>query len=251
MKQKWFGLTVLLSVILFLSCCSYQRPLFRLTPETDQTTWLFGKEYSKQSQNGLITAIAFEKYTYNHIVFDVSISNISSEDVLIAPENFYYLTSDSSLSKPRIKIFAIDPELQLIEAEKQSSKEEARYSKTTDLYLFSSFLGLLSDVSSAGKSKTEEEREAERLDDEEERQDREESEIWHKEKMHDLNELRSEWEVGALRKTTLKERFTIHGKVYFHRNDQTEWIQVNFPLGESCFQFGFHQEQIQVESNGC
>lgn len=251
MKQKWFGLIVLPGILLILSCCYTPPPILRMTPKTDQTTWLFGKEYSKQIKDGLSIAVAFDRYSYPHFVLDVCISNLDSQSVLIAPEKFYYLPKDSVFSGPRTEIFARDPELQILEVNKRTSREHARYSQSTDLSLLSSFLGLLSDVSSIGKSKTEEEIEEERRLDEEARENEEENEITHKERIYDLNELRDQWEAGALRKTTLNQHFSIRGKVYFPINTKFHWIEIRFPLGDTCFNFIFQQEQIPVESGGC
>ena len=114
----YFKLFFSLNILLLVSCYTAPQSVFRLYPKSDKTTWLFGKEFSQQSEDGLTIAVAFDKYSYNYIILDVSISNRDSNNVIIAPEDFYYLTYDSISSKESGKTCAIDPEAQLIEIEK-------------------------------------------------------------------------------------------------------------------------------------
>ncbi len=105
-----FAFTVL-SPIFLVSCYISPPPIYQLSPTIDDTIWLSGKEYAADSTNGIITFVAFERSDGANLIFDVEITNESGEQVLVTPEDFYYLPRKNAADTiSQRQIHALSPE---------------------------------------------------------------------------------------------------------------------------------------------
>jgi len=149
-------LVIFLFLMFLVSCYVSPSPIYKLNPVSENTFWLFGQEYTKASNENIEIAFAFERMIDGNLIFDIEITNISDQTILISPEKFYYYpihSIDESTSDQNNKIFAIDTEIKLHEVDSKISQETARYKSSTDTDNAISLFDLMSDISTIGKKK--------------------------------------------------------------------------------------------------
>ncbi len=242
-------LVILLFLMFFLSCYVSPSPIYKLNPVSENKFWLFGQEYTKATNENIEIAFAFERMIDGNLIFDIEITNISDQTILISPENFYFYpmhSIDDSTSNQNNKIFAIDPEMKLHEIDSKMSKETARYKSSDDTYNAISLLDLISDVSTIGKKKTEEEVEKENKEDSDREDNKNVRDENYKNKIYDLNTLRDEWELSTIRKTTLFPNTFIQGRIYFPFRTNTKYIKIYAPLKDDLLTFVFLVEKHSI-----
>ena len=146
-SKKFFSnlFLMLFSAILLASCAS-PRPILRITPkETDKIRYWQGKEIVTMQNDSLKIILSYDRqnnYSVGDFSMDCSITNLSTKDILISPEAFYYLTekmidktsyavdatfiNNSSPQKGvRAKVHAMNPETAILNAEIRQSVQEA------------------------------------------------------------------------------------------------------------------------------
>jgi len=229
-----------------IACYVAPSPIYRLSPLSDNTFWLFGQEYTRAANENMEIAIAFERMIDENIIFDVEISNISNQTILISPENFYYLPVDSigtAGGHPKTKILAVDPEIKLQEIDLEISKKTAKYRSDTGTDAAISLLDLIADMSTMGKEKTREESEKENQED----MDREESKYirdeTYKSEIFNLNALRDEWELSTIRKTSLLPDTYMQGRLFFPYRTGIKYMKIYIPVNDDLLTFTFLVER--------
>lgn len=80
-------------LFLILSSCSRQTSL---VPLSDNTEYIHSRLTAIESNQNLQLKINFERKTRNHLIYHVSIDNLSNAPLDILPTDFYYTTSNSS-----------------------------------------------------------------------------------------------------------------------------------------------------------
>lgn len=127
MKSKFAFFAFTVSTLLFTQSCFSPQNVIRLQPEIVCTTWRYGQQFVSDSLYGVIFEVGFEQLNDNQYWFDFSIVNRSNLPVLIDPAEFLLQAYDGKkqpLTRARMK--AIDPESEILELEKQLSKNQAR-----------------------------------------------------------------------------------------------------------------------------
>lgn len=136
---------VLFSAILLASCAT-PRPILRITPkETDKIRYWQGKEIITAQNDSIKIILSYDRqnnYAVGDFSMDCSITNLSSKDILISPEAFYYLTekmmhktsysattafatNNREKKEIRAKVSAMNPETAILDAEIRQSVQEA------------------------------------------------------------------------------------------------------------------------------
>lgn len=226
--------------MVYLGGCAAPKPIFRLSPTAQDTTWLFGQEYVKISTDSLEVAIAFNRAYEGYLVFDVEIANLSDHTFLASPAEFYYIPLKSlqdSLS--RTQIAAIDPETRLLEIDKEMSRENAHHSSMVALDATISVLDLVADIVSIGQGESTDEVLNDNVHRTAERVERDQN---HQFSITNLNAVRETWELETLRKTYLKPQHQIQGQVNFPVDVYAKYIEVYLPLSDYLISFTFRQD---------
>ncbi len=230
--QKLF-LTVISAILIQAGVSPH--PILRLKPASDNTTWLFGKEYSSIAVENIKVAIAFDRAYRDYIVFDVEISNLSDELFLVSPEKFLctpLISLTDSLDEQ--KLYAVDPETKLLEIDKGLSKENADYASEVIVDATVSILALFADIASDDEDGTDDyyaEAQLGRL----------ERNANHSRQVTNLNILRDKWEFNTLRKTHLQPEYEIQGKIYFPVITDARFLKINLPIAGRVIKFFFEQ----------
>lgn len=230
-------------VIMSLSLsCAAPLPVFILNPVDENVPWTMGKRFVKLSNDRIEMRLAFDRTLYDQLVFDAQFINRSSDTIMISPEKFYYCNLVIHKGEEKFapgKIYAIDPEAQIIFADVQSAKEQADYTNSQTLQLIDAVVDLTGDIVTAGQRKTKEEIREEREEDLERQLDDVATEQEHETATYNINSLRNRWANTAVRKTSLPPNHTISGKIYFPAvKESNKLISANkvkfyFPLQDS------------------
>lgn len=238
---------LLLPVGFFLtSCFTSPAPVYRLKPLAEESRWHSGQEFVKSRSGDIEITAAFDRTVGGYLVFDVEIANLSGQQVLTAPENFYYLPmpgKNDTIVSPGKYIYAINPEQKLLEIDKEIAQETANYASAVGTDAAISILELFSDAAAIGKTKTNEEIEREQREDIEREVSQTNTEISHQTHMNQLSDARENWEMLPIRKTTLDPDYFINGKIYFPARQNAPYLKLCLPVGKSMNIFVFEMKK--------
>lgn len=247
-KNIFCWLTLAVSFV-FASCAP--APVLRLKPLFSETKWIYGKEFARSATDQVEIAVAFENMDVAAIIFDLEIINLSEQPIIVSPEKFYYLPLNwpqdtTGLHAPGKISYAIDPEIRILDLDKEISRENASYATATGIDAVGSLLGLFVAIATIGKEKTEEEikeEEKRRCDEEVSRQERE---IYHANSLANLKNEKVKWESTTLRRTTLEPDQSARGRIYFRANKRAKYLRLCFPIGEANLQIVFEQQKVKA-----
>ena len=240
-------LCVLAALPLFVSACVSPKAVYRLQPVDENTVWLFGSEYVKISDDAVEVALAFDRVYSDYLVFDLEIANLTASPFLISPEAFRYTPLRSLADTLRqVTVFAVDPELQLLEVDKDISQENANYASAVVIDAAISVLDLFAHIATIGQEKSADDVAA----DAELHADMEISSLSrdhsHDSRLINLNAAREQWEFEALRSTTLEPGSKIQGKVFFPITKQARYLELALPIGDFEVTVLFKQHRHKV-----
>ena len=140
-KKTFFSNTfsnafLVLFCAIFMAGCAVPRPILRITPkETDKVRYWQGKEIVTLQNDSIKIIISYDRqhnYAVGDFSMDCSITNLSSKDMLISPETFYYFTDKVTQKKygktvqTSAKVNAMNPETAILDAEIKQSIQEAQ-----------------------------------------------------------------------------------------------------------------------------
>lgn len=246
--KKNLCIVLIIVITLFVSCA--KRPIVRLRPVSNTSTWYLGKEVVSFEANDISVAIAFEETDREHAIFYVEIANQSGDTIMIDPNRFYFIQyqnlenlADKSLNHgDRTKFYAVDPEKYILETEKEISRENARYATGKAMDATVGFLGFIDFIAHLGERKSREEMKEEEQEKEREEKRDQEAEEWHEKKIKRLTNIKDKWKISTLRKTTLAPNQAVSGKVYFPRFIKKKYFVFHFPIDKSLAKFKFQKE---------
>lgn len=78
------SLLLSLSLVLFLQACS-PRPVFRMTPEAQNTTFNQGTEYVHLQEDGIELTMSYYRHLRGRFVMDVEIVNTTDSVIRVDP----------------------------------------------------------------------------------------------------------------------------------------------------------------------
>jgi cell division protein FtsB len=206
-----------------------------------------GKQYFHSTTDEYDIALAFEKVVNQQYQFHVEIENKGMETFLVAPESFFITSSRRIKSHVfEKKVFALDPEQQILETQKDISRAEASYSSASNTQTLLSFIDLVVDISQTGTQT-----EAEELEEENEDLQREidelQLELDYAYEMNYLDNYMSEWEYNSLRKTSLPSGFVMSGRIFFPVIKKADSLNVHLTLAGQDNIFRYNQKIQEVK----
>lgn len=198
--------------------------------------------------------LGFDRVQDEKIFFDMEIANRSSRSVLFAPEALYAVAS-RRLGRDTLSLrLAIDPEEELLEFDKNLSREKAQYAEAQDLKTVGSvidFLGFMVGAVArvADKTpKTDAQRNSDAVQTHNELQamiarneQRDDELAQRQDYIFNLAEARRSLELYPIRKTTLDPQTGLFGKVAFPLTSDAAYYTLYLPVGNSRNLFTFRQ----------
>jgi len=234
--------------LLFASCSP--RPVYRLSPQANNTTFNQGTEYVHLTKNGIGLTISYYRHLDDRFVMDVEIVNNTDSVLRVGPQQFSYQAykfTSATIPWEKDNIIAaakaINPEQKILKTDMAISEIEADQ-RTSDL-LYA--IGTAASVASSVTANTEEERE-------EIKEDQEDSYVWHQinQRERELNQLslrdrRKVWEIDAFRKTDLFPDEYIRGYIFFKNNNDAQGYNIRFDSQKATFSIFYQQKRYEVE----
>ena len=234
-QQLFAGLAILL-----LSNCSVPRNIIKLQPQSDKTSWFYGQEYTGDSVFGIIAKVAFDEVQYPWYTFDVDITNRSNMPFLVDPAQFYAVPlNGESEAMTKDPIYAVDPESKILELDKSLSRNAANQKNQIGISLLAAGIDIATGIAV--------------MSDDNPRNDNLRTDLLplalasgadNKFEAIDLNALRDTWRSTTLRKTTLEQGYTMHGKVLIPISQDASYIQLNIPVDNEILHINFMQIRL-------
>lgn len=234
-------------------------PTFILDPAEDNSVWLNGRQIMTKSIDGIDVAVSFSETEDVYLVLDLEIKNRSAETVLVEPEKFYYRSFAAikyhyrgqklprdTVKETRYPTYALNPETQLLQLDRQIAHEKADRETSEGLDLFIDIVDLAADIATIDEPKTDEEIREEDEADFERDMTRKAEAAEYRETIRDLGDYRKYWSTITLRKTTLAPNQSVKGKVYFVAKPfppvkRMKMMRMCFPIGNRSFDFLFNR----------
>lgn len=241
MKNKCY----IISAIAFVSLlsCSAPKNVIRLQPDREPDKWLFGQAIISDSLYGVHYEVGFDRIENNRYLFDFHITNGSNLPILIDPTTFYCQPYDSAMSPlTNDKIAAINPEDEILELDKELSRNQARQKNNLGVTLAAVGIGMATAIITNTDENPHNDYLGLEIADEltdEVRISKAEDKL----EAMDLNELRDTWTASTIRKTTLNSNFAMHGKVLFPAFPQATYLSIMVPVDSETLTFTFRQVQ--------
>ena len=233
-----FGI-FLVAILLFTACAP--APIVRMQAEEKQPNeWNYGKQVVVNRSGGYEARVFFDTYTKKYLIFDVEITNLGNDTVLVSPENFYLEANTGATTHTR---YALDPESEILNVEIKRNRQEAN-SKTAALIagtaVVAGAIAIAASDNDDGSSASDDD---------------------------DVNVVpftyidispvvppvvatvlppeQRFWEDFSLRKTTLPPGYKVMGKVVFDRFDEAKSFRLRLPVGDTELSVGFIQQIIK------
>jgi len=127
-------LTILGCCAQFFPSCVSPRAIIRITPNESSTQeipqrthWYMGTGYAQVTQDSIGMVVGFDREVDGMLLFDVEINNLSSKTILMSPETFAFKIEGTPIQNGvDNKVYAINPEVQLLEIDKALARQDAR-----------------------------------------------------------------------------------------------------------------------------
>lgn len=236
-----FTVVSVMLAVTFQSCFTPQN-IVRLKPESEGGTWLNGQQFISDSLNGIVYEVGFDQMTGNRYWFDFSITNLSNLPILIDPIDFYLQAFDGRkqlLSDD--KVFAVNPENEILEIEKQISKTKAQELNQIGVVLLAATIDVATGVAA--------------LSDDDPHNDHLRTHLTHdalavaaddEYVVQSLDNVKETWKNTTIRKTTLNSNYNMKGKVFFPAFRDAVYIKLYLPVDDEFLEIGYMQLQFPV-----
>jgi hypothetical protein len=242
-KSNPIHLLPLLAIILFLQACS-PKPVFRMSPVADETSWLSGREYVVSDNDSIMVVLAYYRHMGDLFYFDIEIVNFSDESLHVAPEQFYYTayTGDpllvTTLAHDRS---AVNPEDKLLELDLAASKMDADRRTTAGLDAAFLTLGVVGDMAALSTGASGEEMSWRIHDRTNMVIDMEIRDERFRRSLGNMAEARNIWELDMLRKTDLQPDEYVRGMVAFPLRESARFYDLIFTINGYDHLFRYEQ----------
>lgn len=236
MKTK---IVFLLLTLFGISCYFRPAPLYVLKPQPQQEGyWLWGKFFQVKQAYSLEVALAYDRSYQGYYKFNIVIKNNTNAPVLVDPTQFYYQLAWLTPEKPKIdRIYAIDPEQEILKLAKQESRELATYQSDQANRALISFFDLLGDLANSNDNSDDDHLQNDVAD--------LKNDLEHEKQMQSIEKELHVWQEEALRKTTLPPSFQIRGDVFFPVKPDVDKLVIHVVVNHKEFLFHFNQDVVK------
>lgn len=234
MKTLSTYFTFAIILLLTTNCSSV---FYTLTPDEESSLDMGRKVIEKEDEN-IYSSISFEEQTGEEFVFYLFVYNKGKEEVLVDPGQIYFKIYDED--KDRInnnRIYAINPEEQIHNLNKDIEEREDSHDLTTGLNVAFSIFDTIADLSDDEDDDVDEIAEnvliftGNQINEE----------ISYNNDMSELESIKSHWKNNVLRITEIKNEEDVSGIFYIPINEEAKFIKMYIPIGNSIHIYKFQQ----------
>ena len=230
----------LATLLLLASCNAYQPAMVELTPETTDEEYDMGKQVVRLEKDGIEVESTFLQSTPYDLLFQVNITNKSTDELRIQPERFQYFALDPN-GDVFAERFAFHPDDIVFELE--SSIEQDRKAAKTSNALGWVFFGLNAIAATVSLSNDNPELATDQFIDAGINlavSQIERSEI--KKHIVQLEVEKQFYENSAIRDTVISYGESIEGLVIYPRFDEAPQLLFEFDLADRLFEITYDQD---------
>jgi hypothetical protein len=242
MKRSITLIVVPVILAITLQSCFTPQNVVRLQPENKGGTWLNGQQFISDSINGIIYEVAFDQMFDNSYWFDFNITNLSNLPVLIDPMDFYLQAFDGRKQPlTDYKVPAVNPENEILEIEKQISKNKAQGLNQIGVVLMAATIDVATGIAA--------------VSDDDPHNDHLRTHLTHdalavaadnEYVIQSLDDVKETWKNTTIRKTTLNSNYNMKGKVFFPAFRDAVYIRLYLPVDDEFLEIGYMQLQFPV-----
>ncbi|MCW9707592.1 hypothetical protein [Fodinibius salsisoli] len=233
------------ALTILLASCS-PRPVFRMHPQAEQTSFEQGTEYVQIERNGVILTMSYYRHLSDQFVMDVEVVNETDSLLRVDPTQFSYdalkyISQDTSNLPLISSRRAINPELQLLEKDLQIAQTEANQ-RTGDLL---HAIGQTASIVNYATADSQEEREDISQRSEEASINHEinrQRRAFYKSGLRDQREV---WEIDALRKTDLFPGEYVRGYLFFKNEPDARAYIFYFDSAQALIELRYLQKRYK------
>lgn len=230
---------LIISVAFLFSACA-SLPVFRTSSLEQNKYFDSGREVVSKENSKIKILLNFENQSGADLVFYLTIYNKSDESLLIDPSIIYAEIKEALYpEKINRKIFAINPEVEIEQIDKEINKTNADESLKRGIFVLGSFANLAESIATIGKDKTDSQIEEENRTREDLQNSIENDKTAYKEKMNSLDQQKNYWENNVFRKTTLRSKENISGYFHIPVNSDIMLFNLIIPVGNDKFEFRY------------
>jgi hypothetical protein len=229
-------------VFLFHSCFTPQN-IIRLQPEHEEGTWLKGQQFISDSINGIIYEVGFDQMIDNRYWFDFSITNLSNLAVMIDPMDFYIQAFDGRKQPlSELKVPAVNPENEILNIEKQISKNKAHGINQMGVVLMAATIDVATGIAA--------------VSDDDPHNDHMRTHLLHDAMavasdneyvIRSLDDVKETWKNTTIRKTTLNSNYNMKGKVFFPAFRDAVYTRLYLPVDDEFVEMDYMQITFPVK----
>jgi hypothetical protein len=231
--------------ILVVPGISQKRVIYK--PVSEDLYYDHGIPYLKFHTQNANVEISFDGKFETYAVFDIYVSNISKDKLLVDPADFTMKPADYSLtdSLKGYDSHAIDPDKKASVLRKNYHQSRNEYAAIKGTGLFLDFLLLGAEIASAGHGYHHRNERAAALIGLMAGREviRAATDINYGVKMEDISRQLDLWEKDALRLTTLDPDRSVHGKIVFKDININSYYTLLFPLGTETVKASFRRQE--------
>ena len=233
----------LIPLLFLLSSCA-PAPVFRIFPESNETAFYQGMEYVQHAGKSLVLSMGYYRHLDNKFIMDVEIINNSDSTVYIDPLQFNYDAYEqysdafpADTGKFLANRTAFNPEVEMIQIDKQLAREEAAERTDQTLFLIGQGISVASEIAADSPEEREEISENRR----ENYRDQQIENMEYRYSKRNLADRREVWEMEALRRTDLLPGEHIRGFVFFENQPDAGLYILRFKGAGLNFETAFGQ----------
>ncbi len=221
-----------LFVFSLTACFAPQKVIKMESAESQTIKWNYGREVVLIKKGDLEARIFFDEYTKKDLIFDVEVVNLGETEVLLQPENIFFLSDSGE------KGWAYDPEQEIFGEQMAASRRDAGAKNAAVLVGVAAVATI---VAVAATSDDDDDNDLDLGGDTFVYVNTTVPPVPLEYRPPNINF----WKDYALRKTTLEKGYKVGGKVVFPRADMVRSFTIVVPVGGVELKASFHQRLFQ------
>ncbi|WP_372947877.1 hypothetical protein [Mariniphaga sp.] len=242
MKKNFTSIAVFVLILFVFQSCFSPQNIVRLQPEKNDVKWRYGQQFVSDSLYGVIYEVGFDQLKDNKYWFDFNITNYSNLPVLIDPADFYiqaFNGNNEPLTESRLR--AADPENEILEIEKELSKNEARELNQIGFTVLAATADIATGIAVTTDGNPHNNHLRTHL-----YHHALATDAHHSFQSQNLNEVMDSWKSSTIRKTTLESNYSMQGKVFFPALREADFIKLYLPVDSQHIEMNYKQVQFPV-----
>ncbi|NWF90119.1 MAG: hypothetical protein HXY50_11750 [Ignavibacteriaceae bacterium] len=248
MKSYLIIRAIFIITTVFISSCYMASDIYKLSTFDEQTEYLMGREIISKEIDSIVVSVNFEEQLDNDFTFLISIENNSEHPIFVEPNRIFVETFDNNLIRLQPQwdtMYAIDPEMKIVEISQQCKNRESEYKTSTNINAVFGLLSIISDAALSSREKVVENL----INDIDYFATKQiiENENYNARKA-ELLDTKNFWQNEVIRKTDLYPSERISGKCFIPLVNEAGFLKLHILIEDKDFIYTFKQIRLTARS---